>query len=161
VSVCPHEAWQDVPLNGRKCVDCGMWLEDYPEIRPQPTASADAEPVAVIRFDRGAPGNENEMHKVISCDWQPDGEYRLYTEAQMQARADAARREALEEAIDRMGWPEIHAFEDELRKGQGVREDAGGFMLRAIKALFGLKPDTVETYRDAMRAMLKENPNGH
>jgi hypothetical protein len=79
--------------------------------------------------------------------------------ARLQARADAARRQALEEAIDRMGWPEIHAFEDELRKGQGVREDAGGFMLRAIKALFGLKPDTVETYRNAMRAMLKENPN--
>ena len=73
---------------------------------------------------------------------------------------EAARREALEQAIERMGWPEIHAFQDVLRNGQGVQEDAGGFMLRAIKALFGLKPDTVETYRDAMRAMLKENPNG-
>jgi len=33
---------------------------------------------AVIRFDRGTPGNENEMPKVISCVWMPDGEYTLY-----------------------------------------------------------------------------------
>jgi hypothetical protein len=60
----------------------------------------------------------------------------------------------LERAIDRMGWPEIHAFQDELRKGQGVSEDAGGFLIRAIKALFGIRPDPVETYRDAMRALI-------
>jgi hypothetical protein len=74
-------------------------------------------------------------------------------------------RAALEEAIDRMGWPEIHAFQDELRKGQDVREDAGGFMLRAIKALFGIKPtDPVTTYQQAARALvdaaLKENRRG-
>ena len=74
-------------------------------------------------------------------------------------------RAALEEAIDRMGWPEIHAFQDELRKGQDIREDAGGFMLRAIKALFGIKPtDPVTTYQQAARALvdaaLKENRRG-
>jgi len=64
-------------------------------------------------------------------------------------------REALENAINRMGWDEIHAFQNELRKGQDIYEDAGGFFMRAIKALFGIKPtDTVTTYQDAARALV-------
>lgn len=39
---------------------------------------APQEPVAIIRFDRETPGQENEMPKVISCNWMPDGEYPLY-----------------------------------------------------------------------------------
>jgi len=63
---------------------------------------------------------------------------------------------AVDRAIDRMGWPEIHAFNYALRSGQDVREDAGGYMLRAIKALFGSKPaDPVLTYRAAARAMVE------
>lgn len=62
---------------------------------------------------------------------------------------------AVERAIDRMGWAEIHAFQAELRRGQDIYEDAGGFMLRAIKALFGVKrADPITTYQDAARAML-------
>jgi hypothetical protein len=57
---------------------------------------------------------------------------------------------------DHLGWPDIHRFQDELRRGQGVREDAGGFMLRAIMALFGKRPDPVETYQEAARRLLKE-----
>lgn len=65
--------------------------------------------------------------------------------------------DALLQAIDGMGWPEINAFYAELNKGQGIREDAGGFMLRAIKALFGIKaPDQIETHRDAMRALVAQ-----
>jgi len=64
-------------------------------------------------------------------------------------------REALENAINRMGWDEIHAFQNELRKGQDIYEDAGGFFMRAIKALFGIKPtDTVTAYQDAARALV-------
>lgn len=67
----------------------------------------------------------------------------------------------LEATIDRMGWPEIHAFQAELRRGQDVCEDAGGFMLRAIKALFGIQPrNPVLTYQDAARAMIKEATDG-
>ena len=121
--------------------------------------AADAEPVGWLHtHERG--------EQVLSCHrlTEADKKYgwietELFTRDQLQAYGDARAREALERAVDDMGWPEILSFEAELRKGQGVREDAGGFMLRAIKALFGLKPDTVETYRDAMRAMLKENPN--
>lgn len=67
-----------------------------------------------------------------------------------------SQAEALEDAVDRMGWPEIHAFQDELRKGQDYREDAGGFMMRAIRRLFGLPSpgSEVETYQDAARAMV-------
>lgn len=35
-------------------------------------------PVAVLRFAKGRPGNENEMPKVISCNWLPDGEYSVF-----------------------------------------------------------------------------------
>lgn len=74
-----------------------------------------------------------------------------------QAIENAAReREILEAAIDRMGWPEIHAFQEELRRGQDIREDAGGFMMRAIRRLFGLPSphSEVVTYQQAARAMI-------
>jgi len=51
------------------------------------------------------------------------------------SEAEAA---VLECAIERMGWPQIRAFEEELGRGQDVAEDAGGFMLRAVRRLFGL-----------------------
>lgn len=37
------------------------------------------EPVATIRYERGTPGKENEMPKVVSCNWLPDGVYSVYT----------------------------------------------------------------------------------
>lgn len=68
-----------------------------------------------------------------------------------------AEHEACERAIERMGWPEIHAFENEFRRGQSVYEDAGGFFLRAFRRLFGLPPrDEVVTYQQAARAALRE-----
>lgn len=68
-----------------------------------------------------------------------------------------SEQSTLERALDRMGWPEIHAFEAELRKGQDIREDAGGFMMRAIKALFGVQPrDPVQSYRTAAAALIAQ-----
>ena len=71
-------------------------------------------------------------------------------------QSDALREaEILEAAIDRMGWVEINAYRAELRKGQDISEDAGGFMLRALKALFGIKPiDPVVNYQNAARALV-------
>jgi hypothetical protein len=65
-------------------------------------------------------------------------------------------REALEAAIDRMGWTEIHAFDEEMRKGQGVYEDAGGYIMRGIRRLFGLpeKDREIVTYQKAASAMV-------
>jgi hypothetical protein len=65
-------------------------------------------------------------------------------------------REALEAAIDRMGWTEIHAFEAEMRKGQGIYEDAGGYIMRGLRRLFGMpeKQDEIVTYQKAARAMV-------
>jgi hypothetical protein len=70
---------------------------------------------------------------------------------------DANERAALERALDRMGWPEIDAFNAEIRKGQDVYEDGGGYFMRAIKALFGIKPrDPILTYQEAARALIEE-----
>lgn len=55
-----------------------------------------------------------------------------------------------------IGWPEIHAFQDELRRGQGVGEDGGGFVARCIMALFRRKSDPVETYQQAAATLLRK-----
>lgn len=71
--------------------------------------------------------------------------------------SEKTEREILFDAVDRMGWPEIHAFNAELHKGQGVYEDAGGYMMRCIKCLFGIRPrEEVYTYKQAMKAMIDE-----
>ena len=43
------------------------------------------EPDAVLRFERSTAGKENEMPSVVSCNWLPDGEYKIYTEKQVRA----------------------------------------------------------------------------
>lgn len=69
----------------------------------------------------------------------------------------ASQYDAAEQAVDRMGWPEIHAFNEERAKGQSVYEDAGGFVMRCIGRLFGVKPrDEVVSYQDAARAMIEK-----
>lgn len=55
-----------------------------------------------------------------------------------------------------LGWDDIRRFQAELNRGQGIHEDGGGFFVRAIMALFGKKPDPVETYREAADRLLRE-----
>lgn len=71
-------------------------------------------------------------------------------------------RQILEAAVDRMGWPEIRAYQTELRKGQDIYEDAGGFFMRALRRLFGLPNpySEVVTYQDAARAMIARQAPG-
>lgn len=61
---------------------------------------------------------------------------------------------------DDLGWPDINRFHAELHKGQDVREDAGGYMIRAIMALFGKRADPVMSYREAAKALLEEASEG-
>lgn len=70
----------------------------------------------------------------------------------------ASQYDAVEQAVDRMGWPEINAFNEERRKGQSIYEDAGGFVMRCMRRLFGLpSPDTtVISCQDAARAMVEQ-----
>lgn len=72
-------------------------------------------------------------------------------------RLETAERDALETAVGRMGWPEIHAYHAEMRKGQGIYEDAGGYIMRGLRRLFGLAQEDEEiiTYRRAAKAMVK------
>lgn len=62
--------------------------------------------------------------------------------------------------LDAMGWPEIEAYHEELRRGQG-RDDAGGYMLRAIARLFGIERgyNPQVTYEQAARAALSHLQN--
>ncbi len=66
-----------------------------------------------------------------------------------------SERQILFEAVDRMGWKEIRAFQEELKKGQSIHEDAGGYFMRCYKRLFGIAPrEEVITYKGAMKAMI-------
>ena len=59
---------------------------------------------------------------------------------------------------DHIGWPDIRRFQTQLRRGQGVREDGGGFFVRCIMALISRTYNSeVETYQEAARRMLKED----
>lgn len=49
--------------------------------------SAEAGPVAVLRFQRNKTGCENEMPAVISCNDLPDGDYQVYAAPQPQTAA--------------------------------------------------------------------------
>jgi len=78
-----------------------------------------------------------------------------YACIQIAEAIEEAEDRGCERRIDKMGWPEIHAFYGELYKGQDIYEDAGGFFLRALRRLFGLKKrETVTTYKEAAQAML-------
>lgn len=56
------------------------------------------EPVATIRYERGTPGKENDMPKVVSCNWLPDGVYSVYATPHTEAvrMSEAEERAAFE-----------------------------------------------------------------
>lgn len=66
-------------------------------------------------------------------------------------------RAALEAAVDQMGWPEIHAYQAEMRRGQSIYEDAGGYFMRGLRRLFGLPQidEEIITHQKAARAMIE------
>lgn len=47
-------------------------------------------PVAVLRYEQGTPGRENEMPRVVSCNRMPDGEYAVYLAAPASGDVGAA-----------------------------------------------------------------------
>ena len=91
---CYHQGWQD----GRREA-LGDVHRDTPEVAAtQPTKpEQQAEPVAVLRFQRDTPGHENDMPAVASCNRLPDGYYRVYLaapaarEASKPVQAEAAK----------------------------------------------------------------------
>ena len=48
-------------------------------------APVGVEPVAVIRYERSTQGRENEMPRVVSCNWMPDGVYEVFAAPQVLA----------------------------------------------------------------------------
>jgi hypothetical protein len=65
--------------------------------------SMPAEPVATIRYERGTPGKENDMPKVVSCNWLPDGVYSVYATPHTEA---VRMSEAEIDAITKAQWGE-------------------------------------------------------
>lgn len=63
-----------------------------------PPLAQSVDPVAVLQYDKVTCGNENEMPKVISCNWLPDGEYPVFLAAPVPVEP-VAGGEALREAV--------------------------------------------------------------
>jgi hypothetical protein len=103
----------------------------------------------------GRPTTE-EQAILFSVGLDPDTARFVADQLERQGYVLGREQDILERAIDRMGWPEIHAYQHELRRGQDIYEDAGGFFMRAIRRLFGLPSpyDEVTTYQDAARALV-------
>lgn len=112
------------------------------------------EPDAVLRFERSTAGKENEMPSVVSCNWLPDGEYKLYTEQQV--RALLATATGLPAQADGFGsaehWKEkaqywagvAHRLRQEALRGEPV----GGIIAPQAQAS---APIDADVQRDAKR----------
>ena len=76
----------------------------------------------------------------------------------VQAAVQAERERKIDELFENIGWPEINAFQEKLAKGQDIYEDAGGFFIRALKALFGSRErPVVENYQAAAKRLIEES----
>lgn len=87
------------------------------------------------------------------------GHARVIFEAVQAVEVPSARDGIYTIDVNMIGWQEIRAFEAALAHGQSVYEDAGGFMVRALRSLLGIKPDPdarVHTYRAAAMALLEK-----
>lgn len=70
----------------------------------------------------------------------------------------ACSKDAVDCLAEDMGWPEIHAFNAELKRGQDIYEDGGGYFRRCILALMGRPSKTVvENYQDAFKRLAAEH----
>ena len=70
-------------LTGQEAAELVALFQGRPEQASAPVVLP--APDAVLRFERSTAGKENEMPSVVSCNWLPDGEYKLYTEQQVRA----------------------------------------------------------------------------
>lgn len=77
------------------------------------TPASRSEPVAVLRFERNVPGRENDMPRVVSCNWQPDGEYPVYLAASRTEQA-APSVASGEVKLINPGSPEASAMIDSV-----------------------------------------------
>jgi hypothetical protein len=66
--------------------------------------------------------------------------------------------DAVESLISHMGWEQVKAFQNEMRRGQ-LYEDAGGYFIRAIGKLFGARGryDELDIYKRAAKEATKES----
>ena len=109
-------------------LDCGtqpfFTAEQMREYALAALRSMPAEPVATIRYERGTPGKENDMPKVVSCNWLPDGVYSVYATPHTEAvLSDAEERAAFELELRKQCFqkptPEAHDLAWSMWKAKG------------------------------------------
>jgi hypothetical protein len=72
--------------------------------------------VAIIRYERGTPGKENDMPKVVSCSWLPDGVYSVYATP----HTEAVRMS--EGEIDDLPLPKEPDYDDKIKFARAVEQ---------------------------------------
>ena len=97
--------WMCSAFDGEPCEqtnhdECGNPIPLYT------TPPLPVQPVAVLRYQRGTNGRENEMPQVVSCNWLPDGDYQVFSAAQPPLPAQPAQEPPSE-------WAGIKAILDE------------------------------------------------
>lgn len=117
-------------------------VADELEITAQAAPAAVARPVAVLKFERGTPGRENEMPRVVSCNWMPDGEYEVYLAAAAAPTTQPAQGDALDAAFEavrkRLCKLPRYSFALDSRSNLRRCEDKSGNWIEfdAVHALF-------------------------
>ena len=118
---------------GRDCSDAAIAA-----LRTQqPAPAAVTGPVAVLKFERGTPGRQNEMPRVVSCNRMPDGEYEVYLAAAHPAEGVPNERAAFE------AWLRV--------KPCGAAHDFAWEAWRARAALAATQPAAQGVEQDAAR----------
>lgn len=126
---------------------CDAYEDEHPDRTMWPAGIGDR-PTGICT---DAPSFDSSVFQIDCCE-------RERFEDEKRIKQFTFEQRVIADAIDRIGWTEIRRFEDELRKGQSYDEDAGGFMLRAIARLFGLRRrrDPVVTHQQAARALMAD-----
>ena len=96
-----------------------------------PAASQPSERHATLRYERGTPGNENDMPSVVSCNWLPDGDYAVYLATPQPPAASQPSRNVADEQFEAT----FKACGGQWTGDQWVIEDADFHpMIRAVLA---------------------------
>ena len=114
------------------------------------------EPVAQIEFARGTAGRENEMPRVVSCNWLPDGIYSVYAAPQPAHGTSATERVVDAVTVVQVAMKSLYGkdiYDDYQHDSEWLLEKISG--VRAMLAAIGVTPP-VQTGVEVLRTVLTE-----
>ena len=123
----------------------------------QAAPAAVAGPVAVLKFERGTPGRENEMPRVVSCNWMPDGEYEVYLAAAPTTQP-APQQETQEPVAGQCRFPGAVWSECSPEHVRMVLANPEEWKRYEVRYLYTAEVLAVPLTDEQIRAMLNKHP---